>query len=167
MLDNAIDIFAHGTAVTFMTGLGATGLCLVPPLFAVARRRLRRGTRRLLRPLHPQHKIDQFFLRQTLQITTIHSLMDSGFRAHGKALGNYRDRIIELLRCAEIVNWIVRDKRGINTYYSARTGKDAMSYRFRPGVEVINKERWRALIIEYWKATDPDRFSSIKSAVSK
>ena len=35
MIDNAIDILAHRAAVTFMTGLGATGLRLVPALLAV------------------------------------------------------------------------------------------------------------------------------------
>ena len=98
MLDNAIDIFAHGTAVTFMTGLCATCLCLVPAFLVVARRRLRRGTQRLLRPLHPQHQINQFFFRQTLQITTIHILMDSGFCSPGKALGNYATSVDEGVR---------------------------------------------------------------------
>lgn len=78
-----------------------------------------------------------------------------------------RERVIELLRCAEIVEWIVRDKRGLNTYYSARAGKDAMSYKFKQGIAVINKERWRALIVEHWKNADPDRVSSIQSAVSR
>lgn len=77
-----------------------------------------------------------------------------------------RPRILELLLCAEFVGWIVKDKRGLNTFYSARPGKDALSYRFRDGIGVINKERWRAAISDFWQQTDADRFSSIQYALS-
>jgi hypothetical protein len=78
MIDEAIEILAHRAAVTLVARLGATRLRLIPTLLAIARRRLRRRPRRLLRTLHPQHQIDQFFLRQTLQINAIHIHMDSG-----------------------------------------------------------------------------------------
>lgn len=60
-----------------MARLGAAGLCLVPTLLAITRRRLGKGAGRLLRPLHAQHQIDQLFLRETLQITSIHVPRDS------------------------------------------------------------------------------------------
>jgi hypothetical protein len=75
--------------MTLMTKLAAPGLCLIPPLLAVSRGRLRRGPRGLRRPLHPQHQIDQFFLRKTLQIPTIHDPMDSAITRFGKGVGNY------------------------------------------------------------------------------
>ena len=77
MINDAIRVLTHRTAATFMTKLGAAGLCLVPTLLAITRGRLGRCARRLPWPLHPQHQIDQFFLRQTLQITSIHAPRDS------------------------------------------------------------------------------------------
>jgi hypothetical protein len=40
MVDEMIDIRAHGAAVTFMSRLGATGLGLIPTLLAIGRGRL-------------------------------------------------------------------------------------------------------------------------------
>jgi hypothetical protein len=40
MVDETIDILAHGAAVTFMSRLGATGLGLIPTLLAIRRGRL-------------------------------------------------------------------------------------------------------------------------------
>jgi hypothetical protein len=60
-----------------------------PPLLAIGRRRLRRRARCLLGMLHPQHQLDQFVLRQPLQITSIHNPMDSGISGDGKGVGNY------------------------------------------------------------------------------
>ena len=40
MVDEAINIRAHGAAVTFMSWLGATGLGLIPTLLAIRRGRL-------------------------------------------------------------------------------------------------------------------------------
>ncbi|UFX13074.1 hypothetical protein [Sinorhizobium meliloti] len=36
-----------------------------------------------------QSQVYQFVLRQTLQITAIHTVMDSGFDPVGKGVGNY------------------------------------------------------------------------------
>ena len=84
VIDDAIEILAQGTAVAFVSRLGAAGLRLVTPLLAVRGGRIRRRSRRLLRPLQSQHQVDQFVLRKPLQITAIHTAMDSGFRPGGK-----------------------------------------------------------------------------------
>jgi hypothetical protein len=76
-----------------------------------------------------------------------------------------QERLVALLLCAELVQWIRRDKRGVKTYYAATIGKDAISYKFRAGVGLIDKERWRVAITKFWEQTDPDRFSSIQSAL--
>src|SRR5215203_7015933 len=39
MINDAIRVLTHRTAVTFMTKLGAAGLCLVPTLLAITRGR--------------------------------------------------------------------------------------------------------------------------------
>ena len=67
MLDDLIGHGAEGPAVAFMTRLGAAGFGLLPTFLAIRRGRLGGGARGLLRPLQPQHQLDQFFLRQTLQ----------------------------------------------------------------------------------------------------
>lgn len=51
----------------------------------------------LVRSLHPQHQIDQFLLRQTLQITAIHIHMDSGILAPDKGVGNYSFLVLILV----------------------------------------------------------------------
>ncbi len=67
----------------------AAGLGLISTLLTITRGRLGGGSRGLLRPLQPQHQLNQFFLRQTLQISAIHLPMDSGIAAADKGVGNY------------------------------------------------------------------------------
>jgi hypothetical protein len=73
-----------------MPRLGAAGPGLIPTLIAITRRRLGGGSRGFLRPRHPQHQVNQLFLRQTLQTSAIHVPMDSGIAAAEKGVGNYR-----------------------------------------------------------------------------
>jgi len=88
MIDDVIEILAHCAVMAFMTRFRAARFCLVTTLLAIARRQLRRSSRRLLRTLHPQHQIDQFFLRQS-RITAIHIHMDSGVCSSDKGVSNY------------------------------------------------------------------------------
>lgn len=78
------------------------------------------------------------------------------------------EKIPDYLLCAVNANWIVKDKRGIEEYYCAlpNTGP-AIEYRLRKDlpVEEKDRDRWRARVLEHWKATDPDRFSSIQAAL--
>ena len=75
-----------------------------------------------------------------------------------------QDRLSDLLLCAEFAEWIIKDKRGLYTYYLAVAGNEALQYSFLPNISKIDKFRWRATIAEYWKQTDPNRFSSITYA---
>jgi hypothetical protein len=61
----------------------------------------------------------------------------------------------------------VSDKRGLNVYYSAIVDKEAVVYRALPGLPVIDKSRWRADIVEFWKKDEPERFNSIRAARAK
>jgi hypothetical protein len=92
MVNDVIEILAHRPTVTFMTRLGTARSGLLTALLAIARGRLRRCARRLLRPLNLQHQINQLFLRQPLQITAIHTVMDSGNSARDKGVGSYACR---------------------------------------------------------------------------
>ena len=77
-------------------------------------------------------------------------------------------KIPDYLLCAVNADWIVRDKRGVEEYYCARPNTaPAVEYKLRKDlpVEEKDRERWRARVIEHWKATDPDRFSSIQVAL--
>lgn len=80
------------------------------------------------------------------------------------------DKIPDYLLCAVNANWILKDKRGVEEYFCAlpNTGP-AIEYRLRKDlpVEEKDRERWRARVIEHWKTTDPDRFSSIQAALKK
>lgn len=78
------------------------------------------------------------------------------------------EKIPDYLLCAVSANWVVKDKRGVEEYYCALPNKGpAIEYRLRKDVPVEekDKDRWRARVIEHWKATDPDRFSSIQAAL--
>jgi len=77
-------------------------------------------------------------------------------------------KIADYLSCAINAEWVVRDKRGIHEYFFARPDlKEALTYRLRKDLpaEEKDRERWRARVIEYWKAKDPVRFSSIQAAL--
>jgi hypothetical protein len=83
-----------------------------------------------------------------------------------------RDRLSDLLLCAEFANWTLKDKRGLSTYYLTTATNEALQYKLRadlPDLARFNpiqlkKERWRADIVEYWRRNEPDRFSSITHA---
>jgi hypothetical protein len=70
--------------------------------------------------------------------------------------------------CAERFRWIHKEKRGISTYYAARAAaeKSALSFRLKPGAPIRDRQRWKSDIRDYWKKTDPDRFSIISLAAS-
>lgn len=77
-------------------------------------------------------------------------------------------KIPDYLLCAISAKWIIKDKRGIEEYYCALPNiNQAIEYKLRKDLpfEDKDRDRWRARVIEYWKAEDPDRFSSIQSAL--
>jgi hypothetical protein len=87
MLDHHIGVLAHHPAVALVTGLGAAGLGLLAPLLAVCRRRLRRRARGLVRPLQPQHQLNQLLTTQTLKIAATHLTRESAKSPNRKRPG--------------------------------------------------------------------------------
>lgn len=73
-------------------------------------------------------------------------------------------RIEELLLCAIFAEWLSSEKRGLHTYFTARAENAAMSYRFKAGFATLDKLRWKADIMEYWKENDSNRFNCIIAA---
>ena len=66
------------------------GRRIFPLLLAVGRRRFRGRARGLVRPLHPQHQIDQLFLGKAFQISAIHPRIESPNELCRKGVGNCR-----------------------------------------------------------------------------
>src|ERR1019366_1509775 len=64
--------------------------------FLVRRRRLRRGARVLIGPLKPEHQLDQLVFAELLQISAIHSPMDSEIAPRGKGVSNYLSRDLDV-----------------------------------------------------------------------
>lgn len=87
-------------------------------------------------------------------------LFCAGLPTNVDALKNY-------LLCAEFADWIIQDKRGIKTYFTALDRNKALQFESRKDREKLEKMRWQAAVMEHWKATDPTRFSSIQSAIAR
>ncbi len=90
VIDHLIGRAADDPAVTLVTGLGSARLGLLPLLLAIRRGRLGGCARRLLRPLQPQHQLDQLFLAQSLKIAPAHEGRESAFHLRRKGVGNYQ-----------------------------------------------------------------------------
>jgi hypothetical protein len=78
--------------------------------------------------LHPQQQLNQFFLRQALQISAIHLPMDSGIAPADKCVGNY----VRLhIRTDKTVLTVHRRADDLDFAGSGGRGKD-----FRPVLQV-------------------------------
>jgi len=78
------------------------------------------------------------------------------------------EKLQDYLLCATNARWIVKDKRGVEEYHCALPNiNQAIEYKLRKDlpVEDRDKDRWRARVIEHWKTTDPNRFSSIRAVL--
>lgn len=71
------------------------------------------------------------------------------------------------LLCAEFADWIIQDKRGVETYFTALDRKKALQFESRPDREKLDKIRWQASVMEHWKSHDEARFSSIQRAMAR
>ncbi|MCA3154901.1 MAG: hypothetical protein ING30_07705 [Burkholderiales bacterium] len=65
------------------------------------------------------------------------------------------------LLCAESVDWIKKDKKGVNTFFFARPGRDAASFRFKDTVPNKDRVRRRQTVREHWRSVDPERYRGI------
>jgi hypothetical protein len=83
------DIVAQWPAVARVARLGASRLGALAPFFPVRRRRLGGCARGLLRPLQPQHQLDQLRLAQPLKRIPLHARIESANPLPRKGVGNY------------------------------------------------------------------------------
>jgi len=72
------------------------------------------------------------------------------------------DRLASLMLCAEYAGWVDKQKRGLQTYYGSRAEKEAIEFKLKTNMPAIDRARWRADILEFWKMNDQDRFNSIR-----
>lgn len=78
------------------------------------------------------------------------------------------EKIPDYLLCAINANWIVKDRNGIEEYHCALPNiSQAIEYKLRKDlpVEEKDRDRWRARVIDHWKKSDPNRFSSIQAVL--
>jgi hypothetical protein len=73
-------------------------------------------------------------------------------------------RIEDLLLCADSAGWILKNRLGFVDYYAAIVDKPALAYRLLPKNAHVDKDRWQADIVAYWRHNEPGRFSSIQAA---
>ena len=90
MIFESVRRAAEFSRMPFMSGLRPAGRRIFPLLLAVGRRRFRGRARGLVRPLHPQHQIDQLFLGKAFQISAIHPRIESPNELCRKGVGNCR-----------------------------------------------------------------------------
>ena len=75
--------------MALVAGLRSARPGVLPPLLAIRRRRPGRSARRLLRPLQPQHQIDQLLFGKALQLVPIHRILESSNRSKRKSLAKF------------------------------------------------------------------------------
>lgn len=68
------------------------------------------------------------------------------------------------LLCGEFAEWILRDRRGLVTYFVAIVEKEALQYSFRADVPKRDRLRWRSDIRQFWRSEDKMRFDAIAAA---
>src|SRR4051812_25408895 len=102
MLDDSVGHLAHLPAMALMTRLGPAGLGLLAPLLAIRGRRLGGGVRGLLRPLQPQHQLDQLLLAQALKLAPAHLTRESAKPAPRKEREVRRCEEVAVRRCEEV-----------------------------------------------------------------
>lgn len=86
VVDDPVGILGEDATVAVMARLGSARARLLPPFFAISRRRFGRGPRRLCRPLKLQHQFDQLVLAQALKINPSHDGMESAFGPQRKGV---------------------------------------------------------------------------------
>lgn len=65
-------------------------------------------------------------------------------------------------QCAEALGWIKRDRRNLQTFYTATSEREALRFTF--GInKPIDRSRWRTDVLQHWKKFDTERFESIQA----
>jgi len=120
MILEGVRVLAQTTRVALVSALGAAGPGVLPPLFPIARRQLRRIARRLLRSLQLQHQLDQLVLAELFQITAIHPILESATapirkppsRAKCQGVGNYMPRDLRQRRVEMFFGFVATERAG-------------------------------------------------------
>jgi hypothetical protein len=108
MLDDLIGIIADHPAVAFVARFCTAGLGLIPLLLPIRRGRLGGGARGLLRPLQPQHQLNQLFLAQALKIAAAHPARESAKPVPHKGRGHARShRPRAPLKATTRTTWVI------------------------------------------------------------
>ena len=104
--DRLGNLGAQGPAVALVARLGATRLAALALRLAICRGRLGGGARGLLRPLQPQHQLDQPGLAQALKLVPPHAWTGSAMPPRCKGVGNYSPLfpVIRQPRCTNAVS---------------------------------------------------------------
>lgn len=76
-----------------------------------------------------------------------------------------RDEIHNYLRCAEITRWVRKEREGVSDFYVARSLREAMYYKLKPGSPKVDRDRWRADIMRHWEAAEPGRYRAIRRTI--
>ena len=79
-----VRIIRQRAKMALVSGLGAAGFGIPPPLLFIALWRFRRSLGGLRRTLEFQHQLHQLFLAQAFKIITIHSPSESEIAGHHK-----------------------------------------------------------------------------------
>lgn len=76
-----------------------------------------------------------------------------------------KEKIPDYLLCAISANWIAKHRSGVEEYYCALPNiQQAIEYKLRKEIPADEKDRdrWRARVIDHWRANDTNRFNSIQ-----
>jgi len=76
-------------------------------------------------------------------------------------------RIPDYLLCAQFAQWVTPKKRGVQTFYVAKSNTMAVQFVARSGKKMVNRQRWQAEIRAHWKANDDLRFRSIAEVMNE
>lgn len=82
----------------------------------------------------------------------------------GQVMAQFSDsRIKEVLMILQTVGWIGSAKPGLRKYYFANnSSRESLYYKFSRGSDYIDREKWRADVINYWLENDVERIDVIE-----
>lgn len=103
------------------------------------------------------------------------ALLKKEIRQYIKELCNLPDedeylrekRINNFIYCVCLVGWIVKIKKGNNTYYVSTGNGAAIDYKFKHDVKLKDKLRWRTDIRDHWRTQEGARSRAISEGLKE
>lgn len=77
------------------------------------------------------------------------------------------EEINRYLFCAETMEWVSRDKRDYETFFTSTTMGSSLTYKSLAGGPLIDRTRWKITVRDHWRRHDPERFASIVSCMGR